>query len=423
MTGDGKPSTQTRGMHVAQINSTTFDAALKEYYSDEAVKDLSYEDNPFYAMVPKLTSLTGDLYVQPVQYGTSVGGRSMTFADALAGKDTNKYVKFQIDTVEDYAMISIGRKVMKQSANDRGAFFEARTREIDGMIKSLVRSLSTKLYRNSGGAIGQVNSSGGASATITLLEPEDICNFEVGMVLEASADDMADSGDALLVGSATVTGIDRDAGTLTTAGGNWSTQITGLTASTFLFAKGDASNSVSGLLAWIPETAPGGSDSFHGVNRSVDVSRLAGARVSASGDPVAEALRKGASRLGREGAFPNAVFMSHQKFRDLILELGNKVEYATTSVTANVGFTGVKIVGSKTPITVYADHNCPDKYAMMLAMDSWKLVSIGPTPDLQDDDGLRMLREGSSDGFEVRASYYANLVCSDPRANCVITLE
>jgi hypothetical protein len=48
---------------VATVNATTFDAALKEYYTDEVVRDLVYDENPLFAMVPKMTSLSGDVYV------------------------------------------------------------------------------------------------------------------------------------------------------------------------------------------------------------------------------------------------------------------------------------------------------------------------------------------------------------------------
>jgi hypothetical protein len=404
---------------MAQVDSTSFDAALKEYYTDEYVRDMVYDDNPWFAMVPKLTTLTGDTYVQPIQYGIPTS-RSATFADALALKDVNKYKKFNVTTADDYAMISIGRKVMKQSANDRGAFFEARTREIDGMIKSLVRSMSQALYGNGGGSLGQVAAASAFSTTTcTLMEPEDIVNFEVGMELEFATTD-GTSG-ALVAGSATVTGIDRDAGTLT-SDSNWTTQIPLAANSGYLFAKGDFGNKLKGLLAWVPASAPSAT-SFYGVDRTADVTRLGGVRISAANDPIREALRKGASRLGREGASPDIVLMSHQKYRDLLIELDNKVEYSTTNVTANVGFTGVKIVGAKKPLTIYADHNCPDKYAFMLTKDTWKLVSLGAVPDLHDEDGLRMLRESTSDGFEVRASYYAALSCAAPGHNAIITLE
>lgn len=407
---------------MAQVDFTSFDAALKEYYTDEQVKDQSYEDNPWFAMCPKLESLTGDVYVQPVQYGKAYGSRSADISKALGNKDRNRYVKFVVDTVEDYVAISISRKVMKASANNRGAFFEARTREIDSMLDTLVRSIAGAMYGNGGGALGQVGS-GQGTTTITLLEPEDIVNFEVGMRIVASDDDGSSSAHALHAGGpVTITAVDRDAGTIT-ASAAWTGTIAALGANDYLFVDGDFKSKLHGLGGWIPTTAPTSGDSWFQVDRSVDVSRLAGSRISASSSSIREALRMGASRLGREMESPELSTMSHQKYRDLLIELDNKVEFSTTNVTANVGFTGVKIVGGKKPITVYPDHNCPDARTYLLTKDTWKLISYGPIPDLHDDDGVRMLRESSSDGFEVRASYYAEMVCSNPRANAVITLE
>jgi len=244
------------------------------------------------------------------------------------------------------------------------------------------------------------------------------------MELVASDNDGSVSTHTLLNSgaSATITGIDRDAGTLITDT-NWTAQIASLGASDYLFAKGDFQNSMSGLASWLPTTAPTAGDSFFGVDRSTDKSRLAGVRLSCAGDPVHEALQKGAARLGREGAAPDCAFLSYQKMRDLQIELGNKTEFTTTNVTANVGFTGVKIIGPRKPITVYADQNCPDAQCYLLTKDTWKFISLGPVPDLHDEDGVRMLRESSSDGFEVRASYYGNLACSAPGYNAVLTLE
>jgi len=402
---------------MAQVDSTSFDAALKEYYTNETVRDMVYDDNPWLAMVPKLETLTGVSYVQPIQYGIPVG-RSAIFADALKNKDVNKYKDFQVTTADDYSIISISRKVMKQSANDRGAFFEARTREINGMLKALTRSIASALFHNGGGAIGQI-SSGQTSTTITLSEPEDIVNFEVGMEVEFSTAD-GTSG-SLKAGTATITALDRDAGTITSDAA-FNTQCATIAASDYIFVEGDFGAKLKGLAAWVPASAPGAT-AFYGVDRSSDVTRLGGCRLNCAADPVSEALQKGISRLGREGQSPDIAFMSHQKYRDLLLELGNKAELSQTAVTANVGFTGVKVYGGKKPVTVYPDHNCPDAYSWLLTKDSWKLVSMGPIPDLHDEDGVRMLRESTSDGFEVRASYYAALACSAPGANCILTLE
>ena len=413
---------------MAQVDSTSFDAALKEFYSDEYVRNTVYENNPLFAMLEKYESWTGDNYVQPVQIGISSASRSADITVSLARKDTNKYRKFVVTDREDYNAISIGRKVMKQSGNNRGAFFEARTREIDGMLQALTNSASSDLYRNGGGARGQVNASGPSTTTFTLLEIEDVVNFEVGMNLCSSDNDGSTTTDTLHNSGATavISAVNRDTGVITSSS-NWTAQIASLGANDYLFAEGDfdASNGggkIQGLQAWIPNSAPSAT-TFNNVDRTVDVTRLAGHRVTGTNMTIREALRLAAARIGREGGAADTVMMSHQKYNDLVTELDNKVQYVETGTDVEVGFTGIKLVGFKKPITVYADHNCPDGRAFMINKADWKIISYGPIPDLHDEDGVRMLREGNSDGFEVRASYYANLVPVAPKSAANISLE
>ncbi len=408
---------------MAMIDSTSFDAALKEFYSDEYVRNLVYEDNPLFAMLSKFEGWTGDNYVQPVQYGISSGSRSASITTALANKDTNKYVKFTVTSNDDYNAISIGRKVMKQSGNNRGAFFEARTREIDGMLQALVNSIAHALYRDGSGRIGQISTAAPSTTTFTLAEIQDVVAFERGMKIAFSDNDGSDAAHVLMDGGATgiISAVNRNTGVITSSS-NWSTQVPSIGANDYIFADGDFRNKVLGLGAWNPSSDPGSTDSFQGVNRSVDT-RLSGSRVTGTSMTIMEALRAGASAVGREGGSVDCAMLSHQKFNDLVTELDNKVQYVETGTDVSVGFTGIKIVGNKKPITVYADHNCPDGRAHMILKDAFKLISYGPIPDLHDEDGVRMLRENAADGFEVRASYYAQLVSSSPRDAANITLE
>jgi hypothetical protein len=407
---------------MSAVDASSFDAALKEFYSAEGINDVTYPENPWFALCPKKTDAGGKRYVQPIQYGIP-NGRSRTFSTAQANKSTNKYEDFFVTYADNFGVISITRKVMKQSAGaGKKAFFEARQREVDGMLDKLIRGEAISMYRGSGGSIGQISAGYTSGTTFTLNDIEEISNFEVGDVLVFSANDGDTASDTLIGGgtptTATVTGVDRDAGTVTV------NDATGLAASRYLFIEGDFQNSIAGLLAWIPTTAPTSGDSFFGVDRSSD-SRLYGSRVTATNVSIAEAIRIGIARLGREGASPDLCLMNHLKFRDLQLELGNKVVYNDLKSTdARIGFKSIMFTGSRSKnVDCVADQNCLDDNIFLLTKDTWKLVSLGPVPDMVDDDGVTMLREVSAAGYEVRADSYCNLSCDDPRANCVITVE
>lgn len=291
---------------------------------------------------------------------------------------------------------------------------EAATTEIDGAINSLTRSLATALFRSGFGDLGQAGSI--SSNTITLLSEESVVNFEVGMVLVASA---TQGSSVLRAGSAIITQVDRTGGTITVDN---AAGITGLAASDYLFVQGDRDNSatptrlkVSGLEAWVPSATPG-STPFFGVDRSIDT-RLGGLRIDGSSLPIEEALIDGASIAAREGGKIDHFFMSYEKYAELEKALGSKVQYIDLSVNAQVGFRGIMVNGPRGPIKCIPDQNCPSDRIFGLQMDMWKLYSLGKAVRVIDTDGLQMLRQANADGVEVRYGFYGNLGCRAPGYN------
>jgi hypothetical protein len=192
----------------------------------------------------------------------------------------------------------------------------------------------------------------------------------------------------------------------------------------YIFVQGDYDAKIKGLRAWLPDAAPT-STPFFSVDRTSDASRLAGIRVDGSNLPIEEALVKAANRVAREGGRPDHVFMSFDKFNDLVNSLGSKVQYVQEQVKAGTGYVGfqtIMIHGPRGAIKVIPDQNCPSDRAFMLQMDVWKLYSLGKCPRILDTDGLKMLRESSADAVEIRVGYYAQLGCRAPGYNANIQL-
>jgi hypothetical protein len=174
------------------------------------------------------------------------------------------------------------------------------------------------MYRSGSGSIGQI-ASGQATATITLSDLEAVVNFEVGMTLVAST---ADGGGSVKSGTAVVTGVDRDLGTVTFAAA-LNTLIATIAANDYLFVQGDYDGKIKGLQAWLPNNAPTTGDNFFSIDRSVDATRLSGVRFDGSAMPIEEALIAASSRVAREGGKPSHCFMSYSKYADLEKALGN----------------------------------------------------------------------------------------------------
>lgn len=407
------------------LNLTTFAAALKQHYADWKVENLVYKDNPFYAMVQKYEKFGGENLKLPLIYGNPQG-RSAAFTNALANQTNSQLKGFLLTRNQDYSIASISNEVIMASQGDANAFLRAATVEIDGALHSLARSAAVSLYRSGSGSIGRVVSTqSGSSTTITLAAPDDITNFEVGMAL---VNDTVDGGGTPSSTPYYVVAVDRDSGTLQVSaaiGGSAATAtVSGLTANKYIFVQGDYDSKMKGLSAWLPSSVSG-SDSFFGVNRSADKTRLAGIYQDGTSKPIEEALIDLAVRIAREGGAPDHCFMNYTDFANLEKALGTKVQYVDVKAgyEGAFNFRGIVLNGPKGVIKVIPDQNSIPGEAFMLQLDTWKLASLGKVPTLFNTDGLQMLREASADALQIRCFYYAQLGCVAPGYNGRVKLR
>ncbi|MEM4724101.1 MAG: phage major capsid protein [Candidatus Hadarchaeum sp.] len=412
-------------------NLTTFDAALKQYYTKDRIINLVYQDNPLFALMPKSEDFYGRNLPIVLQYGNPQG-RSASFARAqIRGKATStKLDDFLLTRVKDYSIAYIDGETMKATESDMGAFLEASTTEIDAALAELTRSVAIGIYGSGYGTRGRIGAATVlASTTLVLENKDDVTNFEVGMELDvwgpaetAASKPYGTSGNGLII-----TGIDRVNGTLTFAFNlnDAANGIPTIAVGDFIGVRGDhnAANlsRIAGLRAWVPDVAPG-STPFFGVDRSVDVTRLGGLRLDGTGNPIEEVLIEGASLVGREGGKLTHYFMNYEKYTELQNSLGSKVQYIDMKVAAEVGFRGILINGPRGPITCVPDQNCPSGRIFGLDLSVWKLYSLGPAVQILEHDGLMLLREPNDDGVEVRCGFYGNLGCRAPGHNINIKI-
>ncbi len=397
---------------------------MKAHYTDDMVLNLVYKDNPFLALVSKYESFGGKNLPIPLIYGNPQG-RSATFATAqsLGASSSSAIDDFVLTRVKDYAVATIDNETLEASKGNANAFMEAATTEIDGAINSLTRSLAIALYRDGTGWIGQVlaEPSETTTTTFTLKEVNDVTNFEIGQSLVIYS---ATSGGSqriydTAVTSGLVSAVNRSLGyvTVNTA----YTSAGTIAANDYVFPSGDRGAKLKGLDAWLPASAPGAT-AFFGVDRSVDTVRLGGNRYDGSALPIEEALIEGAARAAREGAKIDTYFVNYEQYSNLQKALGAKVQYVDMKATAEIGFRGIQINGSRGPINVVADQNCLSDTAFGLQMNTWKLYSLGKAIRVIDTDGLQMLRQATSDGVEVRYGFYGQLGCRGPGFNIRVTL-
>jgi len=406
------------------LDLTAFNDMLKDWYTDQRVEKMVYQDNPFLALVPKVTRFPGKQMPIPILYGNpQTTSADFATAKTAGGTASSKVEAFNLTRVKRYGFAIIDGETMKATESDEGAFLKAATTEIDGVIHQLKRDIAIRLFRTGWGEIGQVGSSSGS--TITLKNLEDVANFEVGQVVQFSDDasgpgynDLRDSGDTL-----TVSGVNRATGVITFSAAV--SGISGLANDDYIFLKSDRASlgtsstaatvrkCIAGLEDWCPASAPA-STAFFGVDRTADT-RLGGLRLDATdGRPIEEALLDAATLSGREGMKLTHFFMSYSKFAALEKSLHGKVMYDTVKGSANVAFNSIVIRGPRGDIKAVADQNCPASRIFGVNFDYLKLYSLGPLVRTINDDGLMLLRQADADGVEGRYGFMGNLGCSAP---------
>lgn len=415
---------------MSTLDITAAQKALKQYYNKQKLIEMTYKDAPLYAMLTKKTDFYGMAnYPLPFRF-SNPQGRAAVFATAQTNKRPSKYGRFELTRMSDYSLASISGEAILASQVDAGAFVKLATAEIDGAIESLKRSICWTLYGDGTGSLGTTTSTVASAnlAVVTFTNVEDISKIEVNQTVEVRT-----SGGTLrtFTGPATtnqllVTQVDRDAGIFRASGilGENITAVSATAATDKVYVVGDYGTTaspvkLSGLAAWVPSTAPTTGDSFMGVDRSADATRLGGIRITSSGLPLDEAYIEAARRIGREGVMPDTAFASFSKYAGLEKTLGARVRYVDDEV-AGIGFRGIEISGPGKPIKVFPDRDCPNAFSYVMTMDTAALYSLGEPVQILELDNNRWLREASADAYEVRVGMYGQMGFNFPGANAVM---
>lgn len=372
----------------------------------------------------------------PTIFGTPQG-RSATFSNAQNNQTAPQLASFFVYRVANYQLATITNELLEATRDDAGSFIRESKLVMDTAFRNISNDLALDLYSDGSGSRGQISAI--SSGVITLTDANQVVNFEVGMSLVSYS--ISGSTYTQSTGAAVgyVIAVNRYSGTVTvsaTAGGSAGTPTNWSTSFPYLGVEGDVAfgaisattsfKKVSGLGAWFPQTAPGVSDSFWGVNRSQD-SRLYGVIAqNTSSETIEEALIDGASLVAREGGHPDMCFMNFASYAALEKSLGSKVQYVDVKhEEADIAFAGIRIHAPYGPIMVIPDRNCPSRTAYLLSMNTLKFRSLGRAPHILTYglEGLEGLRVGTADALEIRIGYYGNLVCNAPCWNAVVPLS
>lgn len=415
------------------LNLTTFEAALKTIYPDEAILNLVYANYPILGLMPKDMDFRGENLKQPIIYGLPQN-RSNNFTNALNGTSSSSLAAFLLTRITNYSLATIDNQTIEASETSAGAFIPALKMEVDNALQSLSNSMATQAYRSGTGSIGTIASTATINSTTVLVQlsnPDDVVNLEPEMNLAFSQND---GGTLRSSSGAFVVNIDRDAGaflcsaTIGGAAAALTSLVTSVATGDYIYQNGgDLNAAVTGLSAWLVGSNVSLSDSFFGVNRSVDT-RLAGHLYNGTSVSISEAIVNAAHLIARERGRPDTCLMSFADHANLVRELMSRQQYVQhTNTQVNepkitVAYQGVQITGPRGPINCIPDTACPVGKAFVLQMDTWKFRSIGNLARIFNRDGNVVLRSGTADAVQLRCFSYAQMSCAAPGWNAQVTL-
>ncbi len=428
-------------------------SVLKELYMDDQsfMKDLVYAKNPSFALVPKdesVDGLAGKYIPCPIQFGNPQG-RSHNFGIAQANQTPNQYDSFFVYIIQDYQLVTITNLLIEQTRSNAGSFVDEMKREMDGGIKNLSNNMAFEQFGSGTATRGFIGSAGVTNPSagvyqIQLSNPQQIVNFEVGMTIQASATDggaVIPTATPAVPDLGTISSVQRDTGIIQFTVAQGAPQ-TDWAANDAITVQGDippAGGSgfgpigqtgsylaASGFLAWIPAVDPGLTDSYWGVNRSVDPTRLAGLRFDATAYTIEEGVINALGFANREGADPDVMVLNFNSYTALENALGAKVQYVDIKhQEADIAFEGIRFHSAYGFLTVYADRNATAQNGLCLTMDTFKLRSLDKAPHIltYGMEGLEGLRVGNSDALEIRIGAYYNYTCNAPGWNLRVLLS
>lgn len=406
--------------------------SLKELYSDDAwvLQDLIYRNNPAWSMLPRDESndgMGGKYFPIPTVFGSGQG-RSATFATAQGNQTAVQGIEFQVTKTYDYALVTVNNDLVQSTKSNLAAFMDTVKMAMDTEFRNLGNDLALSIFGDGSGTRGQINASGLTTGVFTLTDVNQIVNFEIGMSLVACAT----LGGAPRAAKGYIIGVNRYTGVLTvsaTQGSSTAGNPASWAANDYLVVEGDipaggvtytlASTflKIAGFAAWLPSSTPTATESFFGVDRSVD-SRLYGTYYNAANETLEEGLIDACELIIREGGDPDICFTNHASYSALLKSLGAKVQYVDLhSEVAGISFPGIRLFHSKGSMAVMADRSCPSRTGFILTSRHWKIRSINRAPHILTygpEDGSQGLRVYNADALEMRLGAYVNLTTNAP---------
>jgi hypothetical protein len=408
---------------------TTYRALLKERYldSDDVVEKLVYPDNVLLSRLEKRGDEGMVGFQLPVPLITAlpqgIGGVFSTAQTNAGGTGgTIRAHQWAITAGDYYGVVHIGDKIIEASRSNNGAFLANKMTEIDGLYEEAGEALSIYAWGNGGQALGRIAAINGN--VVSLVEPADAQNFEIGMLVVASNNDGSTSTDTLIdsADQTAVTAVNRSQGTVTFTVAD----LSGLAVGDYLFREGDFFGDtgtivMKGIQCFLTSTdAPPTLWGITDTVRATDPQRFGGCRVATAniqGRTMEEKIKiLMAQMAGRfKAKMPTAGYLHPEDFQVLETLMTARGVRALEDENTKFGFMKIDIATGSGRIPIYCDRHCPKGTFFAFRMEDFWISSMGELLYPQTNDSLQVLRVTDATDIEYRLISHPLLACRAPK--------
>jgi hypothetical protein len=403
---------------------------LKNVWEDK-ITDYFNDDQPFMGLVTHSTDWDGLYKLVTVTTG-GMAGRSATFGDAKANKSPVSYLQMQIGVRDNFATWSVDHKLITLSRSDRGALVRALTSQTEAAMDKLKASQNFMNWRDGGGCVGRFSTT--STNTGTLYDLNDIRNFDIGDVIEFAADSGVAAG-GVFAAALTITALNEDTGVIT-FDQNLSV-VPGITATPYLFHKGDYNLAFYGVSAYCTTATPGTGivpASIWGMNRTANPTLLGGSRFTGSNLLLVESIKKALATAYRRRIKTTHLFMPPEVYNDIEMSLQGQRRYVEEKV-GGVGYNALVFTtqGGRS-VKCYSDADIPKdatattKYVFGLNLPEFEFTTAGEypmwlnTPTGGGGEGTKFMVEQNANATEGRLGGYGQLWTASPKQHWNLAL-
>jgi hypothetical protein len=427
-------------------------AALKQHNEDANQSQEFLGERVFFGLVAKNESFGGaqdssasvalSNRAMPVVIDIGrTGGRSATFSSAqtIAGSRAKTIKAFQVTGVDNYSVVRVPGKTLAFANGQNDAWelliSSLAKKGLDDAQDNLADDIETSMYRDATGVLATISSASGASPNVlTLSEADAAMLFELGDYVEGvRTNRYTSTATAAQHAYAYVSGIDIPNNTITITAALDADALADATAfdattDKWIRGYGDCASAATwagstkllGAQCWCPTSmSTEAANLFLGVNR-YSSSRLYGKYMDHSAKSRVQGLVHGAAQLAKEGGAPTKGLIGYTDYRALLEELDVQKEFrdvnavGSRALTANISFKGVVVHGINSDIVIMPSPRQVNQEVLLIRSEDWVLYSAGPALNLEDYDGLSILRMATEDAYEGRMCFRGQLVCRRP---------